>query len=596
MAKGVRWYVYFNRRANWDAGERKVGMVKALIPVGIGLFLTVNSLATTHYVDLNSTNPVPPYTNWVSAATNIQDAVNSASDFDVIVVSDGHYLLSSPVNVSKSLTVQSLNGPQNTIVDGQGSVQGFLLIGYQTTLSGFTVTNGYSDYRSGIRGGGIYCDELGVVVSNCVIVGNRVLSSGTGTATAYGGGVSGGTIKNCTITSNEADQDNFFEGSNNYSYGGGAHGCYLIGCIISNNYSAGSGGGAHKSSFSDCRIVNNYAKEHGGGFYTGHVTDSVIQDNICLGNGGGGYDAIRVGRCKFIGNSALFDGGGLYTATNRLCVMRSSIFVDNYAGRSGGAACGFTPDSLELKGCTILDNYAAAEGAALYKGKAFNCIIYHDQKSPVSNMFEDSPQVSFSCTPVLYHGALGNITNAPHFVDSASGNYRLEPSSPCIDAGSNFFVSEYEFDFDVYLRIAGGTVDMGAYEYQGGSAEDTDGDGLSDAEEFQRGTDPDNPDSDSDGFDDGFEVGHGMDALVADAWIVPYVTNNASTFGIDCSGGVIDVALGQMLLETTNGEARMSLQLLQSDDLATWTNAGNKVEWMMPMETNKQFFRVRAER
>ena len=41
---------------------------------------------------------------------------------------------------------------------------------------------------------------------------------------------------------------------------------------------------------------------------------------------------------------------------------------------------------------------------------------------------------------------------------------------------------------------------------QGGGGLDSDGDGLSDAEEEDLGTDPDNPDTDGDGYDDGEEV------------------------------------------------------------------------------------------
>ena len=46
---------------------------------------------------------------------------------------------------------------------------------------------------------------------------------------------------------------------------------------------------------------------------------------------------------------------------------------------------------------------------------------------------------------------------------------------------------------------------------------DSDGDGLSDAEEREHGTDPNNPDMGGDGVDDGAEVQAGTDPTVADA-------------------------------------------------------------------------------
>ncbi len=50
---------------------------------------------------------------------------------------------------------------------------------------------------------------------------------------------------------------------------------------------------------------------------------------------------------------------------------------------------------------------------------------------------------------------------------------------------------------------------------------DTDGDGLSDAQEWRLGTDPNNPDTDGDGMPDGWEVAHGLNPLVNDANLDP---------------------------------------------------------------------------
>ena len=109
---------------------------------------------------------------------------------------------------------------------------------------------------------------------------------------------------------------------------------------------------------------------------------------------------------------------------------------------------------------------------------------------------------------------VGNITNAPLFVDQANGNLRLQTNSPCINAGQQCLCAG-PTDLDGNPRIVSGTVDIGAYEFQGtgslisyawlqqyglptdGSADftDSDGDGLNNWQEWRCGTDPTNANS-----------------------------------------------------------------------------------------------------
>src|SRR5437763_9425784 len=81
---------------------------------------------TTRYVDANSVSPSSPYTNWATAASTIQDAVNVAGGSDEIVVTNGLYetggaqlgATTNRVRIFSPLFVHSVNGPEVTIIRG----------------------------------------------------------------------------------------------------------------------------------------------------------------------------------------------------------------------------------------------------------------------------------------------------------------------------------------------------------------------------------------------------------------------------------------------------------------------------------------------
>ena len=70
----------------------------------------------THYVSLNGTNN-SPYTNgWANASTNIQWAINVATNGDTVLVSNGTYNLTNTISITttKAVTLLSLKGRDDT--------------------------------------------------------------------------------------------------------------------------------------------------------------------------------------------------------------------------------------------------------------------------------------------------------------------------------------------------------------------------------------------------------------------------------------------------------------------------------------------------
>ena len=156
--------------------------------------------------------------------------------------------------------------------------------------------------------------------------------------------------------------------------------------------------------------------------------------------------------CKFINNFAS-RGGGTYEG-----ILYNCVLAHNVASLQGGGAAG----NATLYNCTLTSNSAHYCGGGTYGGALNNCINYYNTAPDGANYYDAT--LNYCCT-TPDPGGTNNITNEPQFVNAAAGDYRLLPSSPCIDRGINQDWMYEETDLAGHPRILNGAVDMGAYEF-----------------------------------------------------------------------------------------------------------------------------------
>ena len=378
----------------------------------------------------------------------IQTAINSAAPGDVIVVAPGIY--SETIDfLGKAVTLRSSGGALVTVISGSGAGSVVSCVsgeGPDTILEGFTITGG-----DALEGGGMHNEDSSPTVRDCIFSANSAGDRGGGMYNEDGSP----TVTGCQFIGNTA-----------VAMGGGMFNLRasptVSDCLFSQN-SANKGGG-----------MRNYLDSHPT------VTDSVFSYNSA-GEEGGGMDNRKnsnplVMRTVFLGNSSASGGGGMHNYVGRATatgnpIITNCLFVGNSA-LSGGGMRNNDPSPI-ITNTTIAFNIGS--GISSRNGSfpvLVNSIVWGNSGGSFSG--RDAPIVSYSDVEGGFSG-VGNIDADPLFVDPAGADgdpatlddndYHLIASSPVIDVGSNDAPGLPSTDLDGNPRVAGGSVDMGAYEF-----------------------------------------------------------------------------------------------------------------------------------
>ncbi len=302
--------------------------------------------------------------------TEIQPALDAASDGDTVLVKPGQYTVNDSIDFNrllaagpvKNLILRSEGGPdvtsirmsQTPIDPAAASVVVFQHgEGSASVVNGFTLTGGMVAAGVPRGGGGITVCGSSPRVERCMVRDNSA---------ARGGGIYCGdgampAFVECSVTSNSATE------------GGGV---YVDGalpafeaCTVTEN-SATSGGAVYclnaSPTFTECTVSGNAASEDGGGGF--HCWDANLHAEHCLisENAGsgllcGGSSAARLIGCGVERNS----GGGITCDASFPHLTGCTLRGNRTAGNGGGLHCRNGASPI-LEACTLIGNMAETGG------------------------------------------------------------------------------------------------------------------------------------------------------------------------------------------------------------------------------------------
>ena len=366
------------------------------------------------------TVPSMPYDSESNAFTNLLDAVALAMDGVTVNVYSGSHCVTNEVLLDEAIALKSVAGPSATSIRNVSGAGRALHINHaEASASGFAVTGTVWNARAA-QGVGVFVDNHGGTVSNCLIKANVANTD----MNIYGAGVylAAGKIVDCEISENRLSVS-----LKNLGYtvmaGAGVHmtGGTLLNCaVVSNTLS---------SLYPPANIDSPASHQSGGG--------------ICASSG-------RLVNCLVAGNSAVnATGGGL--AAKGTVIVSNCTFAANFAGTYGGG---------------VSDIY----GSGKFTNTAF---ALNDADEGGEQIWQASPATFNHCfaPPETIPDANGNVLgDGQPFCDPSSLDFTPRRKGPLHNAGL-YDASWMDDATDLagnprvdHYKGARGLVDIGCYE------------------------------------------------------------------------------------------------------------------------------------
>lgn len=263
---------------------------------------------------------------------SLNDSLSTLSTGDSLYLTPGLYTSSvaEPLlfcDQSQS-GVTILSDPLNrAVLDGENLERSIIVLAGPFTdpvnLENLVITGGNASGSEAFTGGGIYCNECDLLLSNSLVTGNSALIGG-------GLGAEGSSISLNYCT---------FSGNQSFVSGGGVnlYASYLTGFMLRflNNTSSDDGGGLNsyqsETLISNALFADNYSGDDGGGL-------TILQGTADLEY------------LTMTGNEAFDDGGAIRMHTIDSLNLRSSIIASNY-GKYGVNVLGVVEPSVSYTCC-----------------------------------------------------------------------------------------------------------------------------------------------------------------------------------------------------------------------------------------------------